>query len=65
MLNSIDRTARIAGISLERIDPGDKTHWAGKSIYQKANELSDLDDRLGQASHAHEEYLCAKPWPQI
>jgi hypothetical protein len=65
MLNSIDRTARIAGISLETIDPGDKTHWAGKSIYQKANELSDLDDRLGQASHAHEEYLCAKPWPQI
>lgn len=149
MLNSIDRTARIAGISLETIDPGDKTHWAGQSIYQKAKEiglgeaymamfgglshnvhgswfdiyqhhvtvdetddgkfspslewdlprpqilialghltveaildvvgflggrealdqlrdqLSDLDDRLGQASHAHEEYLCAKPWPQI
>jgi hypothetical protein len=36
MLNSLDRTARVAGISLESIDPTDNRHWGGKSLREKA-----------------------------
>ncbi|HEY2445043.1 MAG TPA: DUF5677 domain-containing protein [Rhizomicrobium sp.] len=55
MLSSLDRTARVAGISLDSIDPNDRTpHWGGKSIRQKAISLGlegPYDSAFGGMSH--------------
>jgi hypothetical protein len=40
MLNSLDRTARIAGIALDSIDLKNKASWGGKNLRQKAETLS-------------------------
>jgi len=44
MLDSIDRTARIAAVSLEAIDPDERSPWGKKNIYEKAKEIG-----LGEA----------------
>jgi hypothetical protein len=41
MLNSIDRAARIAGITLDSVDLKDRAPWGGKDLRQKA-EAVDL-----------------------
>lgn len=43
MLNSLDRTAEDAGITLDSVDLKDKTPWGGKNLRQKAQDVG-LDD---------------------
>ncbi len=54
MLRSIDRTARLAGISLETVDLKQKAAWGGKHLAQKAKEIGWLgayDAVFGGMSH--------------
>jgi hypothetical protein len=39
MLNSIERTARIAGLALEDIDLNNRTPWGGKNLREKAKAV--------------------------
>jgi hypothetical protein len=39
MLQSIDRTARIAGISLDEMDVRGATNWGGKNIFERAKDV--------------------------
>jgi hypothetical protein len=54
MLKSLDRTERVAGISLGSVDPKDNRYWGGKSLREKA-KIVGLDSAylmvFGPMSH--------------
>lgn len=54
MLRSIDRAARLAGVSLDTVDLKQKAAWGGKHLAQKAKEIGWLgayDAVFGGMSH--------------
>jgi hypothetical protein len=54
MLNSLERAARIAGITLESIDLKDRTPWGGKNLREKAKVVGlepAYDAVFGGMSH--------------
>jgi hypothetical protein len=57
MLKSLEKTAAIAGVSLDSIDLADRSAWGGKSTYQKAEDI-ELDEAYlavfgGMSHHVH------------
>jgi hypothetical protein len=54
MLDSIERTARVAGVSLDSIDLGDKAPWGGKHLHRRAQAVGfggAYDAMFGGLSH--------------
>jgi hypothetical protein len=47
MLNSIDRAARIAGVTLDSVDVKDRAPWGGKDLRQKAKAVGFGEPYLG------------------
>lgn len=55
MLASIDRAFAHAGVTPEEVDPSDRAHWGGRSIYRKAVDVdlqSPYLSLFGGGSHA-------------
>jgi hypothetical protein len=57
MLNSIDRAARVAEVSLDTIDPKDRSNWGDRSIFQRADFVGLSEAYLaafaGMSHHVH------------